>query len=81
MFHEILNELITANGQTNIASKLGISDSQLSGFKNGERGLNITAIDRLFELAGVEIVQKNTLSDMERVVVTLASMLKGRQVQ
>lgn len=43
-----------------IAKETGISESALSRFMSGERGLSMEALDRLLEYLGLEVVERKT---------------------
>ena len=57
LFSESLRRAIRECGMTRyaISVRTGIAQSTLSRFMKGERGLSLTAIDRLMDALGLEI--------------------------
>ena len=57
LFSESLRRAIRESGMTRyaISVRTGIAQSTLSRFMKGERGLSLTAIDRLMDALGLEI--------------------------
>ena len=57
LFSESLRRAIRESGMTRyaISVRTGIAQSTLSRFMKGERGLSLTAIDRLMDALGLEV--------------------------
>ena len=57
-FSEQLRRAIESSGTSRyaLARSVGISDSALSRFMSGERGLNLTSLDKLADALGLQIV-------------------------
>lgn len=57
---DIIDNLVSANGQTTIAAKMDIDPSILSRFRSGQGALSMAHLNKLFELAGVLLIQRET---------------------
>ncbi len=55
-----VKQAIAESGESlnELGRQTGVSDSQLSRFMRGERGLNTTTLDRLAEYLGLELTKK-----------------------
>jgi hypothetical protein len=56
---DIIDNLVSANGQTTIAAKMDIDPSILSRFRSGQGALSMAHLSKLFELAGVLLIQRD----------------------
>jgi|GEM_PF-2501947 len=54
-------ELVNRHGQGTPADMIGAGGSTMSRFRRGRETINISSLDKMFELARVEIITKEDL--------------------
>jgi hypothetical protein len=64
-FSELIEGLVTKHGQGTLADIIGVDGSTLSRFRSGQGTINILALQKIFDLAGVVIVSKEDLDGYE----------------
>ena len=64
-FTELVEGLVAKHGQGTLADMIGVDGSILSRFRSGQGTINILALQKLFEIAGVVIVSKEDLDGYE----------------
>ena len=67
-FTELLGSLISKHGQGTLADMIGVDGSTISRFRSGQGTINVASLEKLFEIARVEIVPKDDLDGFENVL-------------
>lgn len=67
-FQELITELVNRHGQGTLADMIGVDGSAMSRFRSGQGTINIASLEKLFEVAGVEIITKEDLDGFEHVI-------------
>ncbi len=67
-FQELVAELVNRHGQGSLADMIGVDGSTMSRFRSGQGTINISSLDKMFEVARVEIITKEDLDGFENVL-------------
>ena len=67
-FQELIAELVNRHGQGTLADMIGVDGSTMSRFRSGQGTINIASLEKLFEIARVEIITKQDLDGFEYVL-------------
>jgi len=65
---ELITELVNRHGQGTLADMIGIDGSTMSRFRSGQGTINVTSLEKLFEIARVELVPRADLEGFEYVL-------------
>jgi len=71
---ELAHELNGKYGQGTVADKIGVDPAAYSRFLSGENGLKLDKVQALLDLAGVCVIQKQDLEDLEMALATVTKM-------
>jgi len=55
-FQELIAELVNRHGQGTLADMIGVDGSTMSRLRSGQGTINIASLEKLFEIAQVEIL-------------------------
>lgn len=73
-FQELIAELVNRHGQGTLADMIGVDGSTMSRFRSGQGTINISSLDKMFEVARVEIITKEDLDGFEYVLSFVTSL-------
>lgn len=64
-FTELVEGLVTKHGQGTLADMIGVDGSTISRFRSGQGTINVLALQKIFDLAGVVVISKEDLDGYE----------------
>jgi len=71
---ELIAELVNKHGQGTLADMIQVDGAAMSRWRSGQGTINITAVEKLFEVAGVEIVTKSEIEGFEKTISFIADL-------
>lgn len=72
--HELVTELVNKHGQGTLADMIQVDHAAMSRWRSGQGAINISAVEKLFEIAGVEIVTRSEIDGFEKTISFIADL-------
>ena len=73
-FQDLISEMVNRHGQGTLADMIGVDGATMSRFRSGQGTINVASLEKLFEVAGVEIVTKEDLEGFEHVIAFVTNL-------
>ena len=74
---DVVHELVSQNGLTNLADEIGINKSALSRFKNGEGALTLGDIEKILQFGEITIIPSVRYRRLISNLISMSELLKG----
>lgn len=71
---ELISELVNRHGQGTLADMIGVDGSTMSRFRSGQGTINVTSLEKLFEVGKVDIVPRRDIEGFEYVLSFMTNL-------
>lgn len=73
---DVVADLVSRHGLTVLANEIDIDKSDLSRFKNGEKGIVIEKVDQLLRYGDMVLIPESRYRRLVETIITLSELAK-----
>jgi hypothetical protein len=78
-FSNYLNGLVGKKGQGTLADEIEVDGALLSKFRSGQGCLNLSSIEKMFDVGNASIICKEDLKKLEDALETITDLWKAER--